>query len=427
MKNYRWHALCILRDVITNQHSLSTAIEKYITNAPPEERPQIKSLCYETTRWYLKLRAQIKTALDKQLKPKDEDLEIAIAIGLCELQYTEHPPYAVISETVNLTQPLKKTWAKGLINAILRKCERKEIQTDFKQNPKIHYAHPQWLIKKIQLAWPQHWQTILENNNEHPPMVIRINQQKITREEYLKQTHISATPGKSPQSLYLTTPCPVTALPQFSEGYCSVQDEAAQLTQQLLDIKPNNKILDACAAPGGKAAHILETQPTVQLTIIDKDETRMKKTHDGLKRLQLPIPTSFTVEAQQTQKWWDKQKFDRILLDAPCSATGVIRRHPDIKLLRQAQDIEALADQQTQLLTALWPLLKPGGILLYVTCSVLPEENSNLIETFISNNTDAKPLPTQLPYAIKQKIGCQILPTKNGPDGFYYAKITKLK
>ncbi len=373
--NPRSIAALILSQVIYDKRSLSFALASVLEKYPSHRQTNlIKELCYGVLRWYFRLDALLKQLLPKPLKAKDHDIQMLLLIGLYQILYLRISDHAAVSETVEAARELKKVWATKLINGVLRNFlrQRETLINKIESISTAHYAHPQWFINATQESWPNDWQNILLANNEHPPLCLRVNALKINRTDYLKKladANIEATPSHyTSQGIILKTPMPVENIPGFLQGEVSVQDNAAQLAADLLELAPEQRILDACAAPGGKTAHILEIQPALkELIAIDQDPQRLQKIKENLDRLNLSA-TLIADDASQPNRWWDNHLFDRILLDAPCSATGVIRRHPDIKILRQMSDISALAQQQLDLLTALWPLLKPKGILLYLFC-----------------------------------------------------------
>ena len=290
-------------------------------------------------------------------------------------------------------------------------------------------AHPAWLLEHLQQDWPADWERIVSANNATPPMTLRVNAAHSERDTYvamLKESGTSCEPARHTEyGLTLSQPVGVDHLPNFTDGAVSVQDAAAQLAAQLLDARPGERVLDACAAPGGKTAHILERQPGLaKLLALDISEERIQRLTDNLRRLGLSA-TTCVGDATNPTSWWDGRPFDRILLDAPCSATGVIRRHPDIKVLRHAEDLRQLTQTQAQILTALWPLLKPGGMLLYVTCSILQQENSQQIQDFLATQADARHNLIDAEWGHAQAAGRQTLPGENGMDGFFYACIQK--
>jgi 16S rRNA (cytosine967-C5)-methyltransferase len=429
--NLRAHATKLLSRVVKNQLSLATLFPYQGADLSVQDEALLQELCFGVCRWYQRLNAQIDMLLDKPLKAKDIDVKILLLLGLYQLEFTRIPAHAAISETVEACKQLKKASASGLINAILRRSQREKdaMLGDLNKKTDYLYSHPYWLIKRLKQCWPEHWQDICAANNERAPMTLRVNELRNSRTSYLAEVEassIAASPCQfSPSAITLEKPVPVDSLPGFNQGQSSVQDEAAQLAATLLQLAPNQHVLDACAAPGGKTCHLLETEPALaSLTALELDSERAKKIHQNLDRLQL---TAKVIEgdATQPQQWWDNQSYDRILLDAPCSATGVIRRHPDIKLLRHDEDIPALATLQFQMLSALWSLLKPRGILVYATCSVLPDENEQVIARFMEQQNDAEILSIEADWGIQRPFGRQLFPQQQGHDGFYYARLQK--
>lgn len=429
--NLRAHAANLLTNVVKGQQSLATLFPYQQAQLSEQDEALLQELCFGVCRWYQRLNAKANLLLDKPLKVKDQDIHCLLLLGLYQLEYTRIPAHAAISETVQACKQLKKASASGLINAILRRSQReqKNLEDKLAQKDDFQYSHPTWLLQRFKKAWPNHWQHICEANNQRAPMTLRVNALKEERQSYLGVLKHNGLDTKacqhSPQGITLTKPTGVQQLPNFEKGACSVQDEAAQLAAGLLQLAPNQHVLDACAAPGGKTCHILETEPALsRVTALEIDASRAVKIHQNLQRLQL---TASVVkgDASQPATWWDKQPYDRILLDAPCSATGVIRRHPDIKLLRHDKDIAALSRLQLQILSALWSLLKPHGILVYATCSVLPEENEQLIASFIEQQNDAHILSIEADWGVEQPLGRQLFPQPQGHDGFYYARIQK--
>ena len=395
------------------------------------DRGFIKELCFGTLRWFDQLEFLLTRYLDRPLKQRDGDIGMLILIGLYQLHHLDTPPHAAISETVEATVELDKPWAKPLVNALLRRSQREYQQgkPDPDQHPGAYYSHPGWLLDTIRSEWPEQWQTILEANNRRPPQHLRVNLLRASRENYLEdleRTGIRAQPlDLTPGGLHVTEPVNVNDLPGFGDGHVSVQDAGAQLAAGLLDLQPGHLVLDACAAPGGKTAHILETQPQIAgITALDVDEKRLALLRDTLSRLALDA-TVIRADAAKTDTWWDKRPFDRILLDAPCSATGIIRRHPDIKRLKLPEQVPALQASQAELLAALWPMLKPGGRLVYATCSLLRAENDRVIEAFLDNHSPANLETIQAEWGIATVYGRQLLPCLDDTDGFYYAVLTR--
>ena len=428
--NPRAVAARILDQVCFQGRSLSQALSQALDNLPDKKQnPLIQEICYGVLRDYPRLSSITEGLLKKPFKTKDGDIQSLLLVGLYQLIAMRVPDHAAVSETVAATKDLKKPWARALTNAVMRNFLREKDQR-IKQAEQIEegcWAHPQWLINEIRAAWPDQWQEILAANNQRPPMTLRINLSKNSAENYLAELAAADIPAQVSaiisSAVELTQPMDVANLPGFTEGRISVQDAAAQLAAGLLQLDSGQRVLDVCAAPGGKTMHILETTD-VELTAVDIDAERLEKVGQNLRRLGQSARL-LVGNAAEPDTWWDGQSYDRILLDAPCSATGVIRRHPDIKVLRRAADITPLVELQAQILNAVWLLLKPGGMLLYATCSVLPRENSEQVEAFIKNCLDATPVSINADWGHLSGAGRQILPGQNGMDGFYYACLKK--
>ena len=430
--NSRLAVVKILLQVTQHGRNLPDAIAKYADKFEDNDRPVIQAMSYGVIRLLPRLEYIADQLISKPLKTKDYDVVLLILTGLYQLIEMRIPDHAAVSETVKVTKTLKKHWAKNFVNAVLRNYQRQAetLTTQIKNNEVAEFAHPQWWLDIIKKNWleEKRWQQILQANNQNPPMTLRVNTGHIKREDYLKlleQNEIVATAAThSPDAVYLKKPVPVTSLPLFVEGKVSVQDEAAQLAAILLNPQKGDRILDACAAPGGKTIHLLEQEKDIDLLAIDIEESRLEKVQENLDRTQLKAQL-LAANAFEPDTWWDNKPFDRILLDAPCSASGVIRRHPDIKLLRHQNDIPNLVKEQEQILNALWPLLKSGGMLLYATCSVLAEENTLQIQHFLQQNADAELQPIISDWGQQQIAGKQILTGESGMDGFFYALIHK--
>lgn len=432
MTNLRLLAALVIDDV-TNGMSLSECLELALAPIPDaRDRAFVQALCYGVCRFYSRLDVILSHLLKKPMNAKDSDLHALLLVGLYQLIEMRIPDYAAVTETVNATKNLDKAWARGFANAVLREYLRNStvIAEKIKSDDEAVYAHPAWWIAAIKKAWPAEWQAILEANNQHPPFTLRVNQRQHTREEYVKkleaQDHAAYLIPETQQGLMLALPVAVETLPEFSSGAVSVQDGAAQLAAELLALAPGQRVLDACAAPGGKLTHIAEIEPHLAaLVAVEKDAARMPLIAANLTRLSLQAEC-VCQDVNHVKSWWDGQLFDRILLDAPCSASGVIRRHPDIKLLRQPTDIAAFATEQQRLLGSLWPLLSPGGLLLYATCSIFPEENVKVLQQFLAKHSDGQEEAITATWGLPCAIGRQILPGMHGMDGFYYARIRKL-
>ena len=430
--NSRLAVVKILLQVTQHGRNLPDAIAKYADRIEESDRPFIQAMSYGVIRLLPRLEYIADQLINKPLKTKDYDVVLLILSGLYQLIEMRTPDHAAVSETVKVTKSLKKLWAKNFVNAVLRNYQRQaeKLTEQIKNNEVAEFAHPQWWLNIIKKNWleEKRWQQILEANNQNPPMTLRVNTQYINREDYLKlleQNNIPARLGlHSTDAVYLEKPVQVNSLPLFQEGKVSVQDEAAQLAALLLAPQKGERILDACAAPGGKTLHLLEKENSIELLALDIEENRLIKVQENLDRAQLKAQL-LAANAFTPETWWDQKPFDRILLDAPCSASGVIRRHPDIKVLRQQSDIAKLVKDQQQILNALWPLLKPKGMLLYATCSVLAEENTLQIQHFLQQHADAELCPINSNWGQQQIAGKQILPGENGMDGFFYALIQK--
>jgi 16S rRNA (cytosine967-C5)-methyltransferase len=433
--NTRLIATQILKGVLRDKRSLNEVLAEGKSKCKTtQDQALVQALCFGVLRWYPKLYFISTQLLQKPLKPKDQDLLYLICVGLYQLIEMRIPDHAAISETVEATRLLNKPWAAGLMNALLRNYlrQKEKINLALKntQDPlylEATYAHPLWLIKALQKAWPADWEALLNENNLHPPFSIRVNTQQISRDAYqhlLLENAIQSTPiAHTLSGLILENTKEITALPGFEAGYFSVQDGASQLVGPLLQLAPGLRVLDACSAPGGKTTHLLELEPHLaELIAVDIAPERTQRIQENLNRLKLKA-TVITADATQPDTWWDGKLFDRILIDAPCSATGIIRRHPDIKYLRQPTDIQTLNQQQAKLLNVLWTLLKPDGLLVYTTCSIMPAENTDIMEAFLNTHPSAKPQALDLPIGLSQPVGHQLLAGQNGCDGFYYALI----
>ena len=429
--NLRARAAKAIWRVVDAGLTLDTALAKCLHGIErSEDCGFIKELCFGTLRWFDQLEFLLARYLDRPLKQRDGDIRMLILVGLYQLHHLGTPPHAAVSETVEATVELDKTWAKPLVNALLRRSQREYQQSkpEPDRRPGAHYSHPEWLLDRIRSDWPEQWQTILEANNKRPPQHLRVNLLRASREGCLEDLDRAGIPARplelTPCGIHVMEPAAVNELPGFEDGCVSVQDAGAQLAAGLLDPQPGDLVLDACAAPGGKTAHILETQPQIAgITALDIDDKRIALLRATLSRLEFDA-TVAQADAARTGDWWDGRPFDRILLDAPCSATGVIRRHPDIKRLKLPEQVPALQHSQAELLAALWPLLKPGGRLLYSTCSLLRDENDRVIETFLDGHSDAGPATIPAQWGIAMEYGRQLLPGLGDTDGFYYALLT---
>jgi len=421
-ENYNLRAFCaqIIFDVQERGNSLSPLLTHYSNKVNDKDRALMQEISFGVVRVLPELEFYTQKLMDKIFIGKNRPVHYLILVGLYQLIYTRIPPHAAASETVNGVINLKKPSLKGVVNGVLRSFLRQ--QDKLKNQFTLHgntSLHPSWFLKRIKLAYPENWSEIITVNNQRPPMWLRVNNQHYNAAQYqqlLNDCDIeSARDDHVKSALRLLSPSPVNKLPQFEIGAATVQDLSAQHAAYLLAPQNGEDILDLCAAPGGKTTHILELAPQANILAVDIDSERVKRIKQNLERLKLQAEVKVG-DGLTPEKWCDGQKFDRILLDAPCSATGVIRRHPDIKWLRRDSDIAELAKLQYQILTNIWPYLKENGILVYATCSILPDENSQQILRFLAQHSDAKQLEPMQQY----------LPTHNGGDGFFYAKLQKL-
>lgn len=424
----RLQACAILMPILRSEGSLSQAFGTGWLPPAGLSAALIQELAYGICRWYHRLQFYSSVLLEKPLRAKDGDVYCLILLGLYQLFYMRIPAHAAIHETVEDAALLGKPWAKNLVNAVLREAQRQhaDLLVRAERDYAVWYSHPEWLLTRLKQDWPKEYRAILDANNARAPMTLRVNLRKISREAYAALLQQQALPARASalasSALLLDTPCAVHALPGFAEGLVSVQDEASQLVAQLLPLAPGLRVLDACAAPGGKTCALLEAEPELKIVALDKEERRLPRLRENLARLGQQAEVRC---ADITSAAFMAESFDRILLDVPCSATGVIRRHPDIKLLRSEAEVTALCRTQQALLHAAWPLLAPGGFLLYSTCSVLAAENSRQIERFLAEQPTAHLLALPIPTAQPCAAGAQLLPAPDSNDGFYYALLGK--
>lgn len=433
--NARAEAVQLLLEVLpapgTGQGGRSLTDRLAMAREKSCDPPLLQEIAYGVCRFYSGLSYLVNRRLQKPFGPRDRDIELLLLVGLFQLLHTRIPDHAALAETVAAARSLRKEWATGVVNAVLRRLQRERdglaaelAATD----DAVRTSHPPWLIDKLKTDWPADWPAILAANNERPPFCLRVNVRRESRADYLARLQAAqieaAATLLAPDGIRLAQACDVFALPGFADGLVSVQDEAAQLCAGLFPpLTAGARILDACAAPGGKTAHLAELFPDAQITALDIDARRAQRIGDNLARLGLTANVQVADAARDD--WWDGTPFDAILLDAPCSATGVIRRHPDSKWLRQRGDIAKLARQQQQLLTALWSKLRPGGTLVYATCSVLREENECVITDFLGKTADALAEPMAQTWGISCGPGRQLLPLHNGPDGFFLCRLRR--
>ncbi|MDJ0877568.1 MAG: 16S rRNA (cytosine(967)-C(5))-methyltransferase RsmB [Halieaceae bacterium] len=428
-RDCRAAAATALARVIDGGEALDIPLAEALEQVEARDSGLLQQLCYGTLRHYYRLDGILGRFLDKPLKRRDTDIRMLLLIGLHQLLDLRIPDHAAISTCVEACRSLGKPWATRLVNGILRRSLREaDGLTDGLTESQL-LGHPDWLLSSFKESWPQHWQQLVAANNQHPPMCLRVNRQHGNRADYLERLEAAGIEAGVCElvadGIRLAQAVDVNSLPGFADGDVSVQDEAAQLAAELLDAQAGERVLDACAAPGGKACHVLERQPQLEeLVAMDRDPARLARVEDNLARLQLSAAL-LCADAAAPPEELTPGSFDRILVDAPCSGSGVIRRHPDIKLLRRPQDLAGLADQQLEILNGLWPLLKPGGRLLYVTCSVLPAENADVVARFLATHDDADSRSIEADWGETSGDGRQLLTTVAGWDGLYYAMLEK--
>ena len=429
--NARLLSVQFLKDVLLEGRSLTEAIARGSNESAEADLAFTKMLCFGTLRWYHKLDFWLEHLLQHRLKPKDKDIEILLLVGLYQIAFSTKPDHACVNETVTVTRLLKKPWASKLVNGVLRNFLRKrtELEVLAANSPAIQYSFPNWLSQKILSDYGVEAESVMGALQTQAPLTLRVNSQAQSLSDFEQKLHLAGLPFiEIPQvdgAVTLTSACNVDQIPGFFQGSCSVQDAAAQLCASWLQLEPGLRLLDACAAPGGKTSACLERMPSIDVTALDVDPRRQERTMENLKRLGFRANV-ITANAADTSAWWDGRLFDRILLDVPCSASGVIRRHPDIKVLRRESDIPVLQKTQKALLEHIWPLLSSGGLLLYSTCSILSDENEKIIEPFLKQFPDAQhiPLPS-IDGTVERSCGRQFLPQIGGHDGFYYALLCK--
>ncbi|MDV6316493.1 16S rRNA (cytosine(967)-C(5))-methyltransferase RsmB [Idiomarina sp. HP20-50] len=419
-----------LFQVLEKGESLSTALPHATSKLSDADKRLASAISYGVLRVLPSLNRLVGAKLDKPLKGKLKVLHYLLLVGAYQLYCQRIKDHAAVSATVEAAQVLGKRNHKGLINGILRQLLREAPAADESQQRELPddamQNHPRWLFDSIKNDHPEHASDILTENNAHPPMWLRVNCRHSSRDEYLKQLQnsgIAAEPdNQAADAIRLQSPCPVEKLPGFADGHASVQDRSAQLAADYLNVNASHRVLDCCAAPGGKLLHLLERHSfELPVQAIDIDPKRLDRVDENLERAGLSA-IIHCADVAATSDWWDGEPFDRILLDAPCSATGVIRRHPDIKWLRRADDINDLASLQSDILKSLWPLLKPGGELLYATCSILRQENQTQIESFLQQQSGASLIPIDADNEM-----LQLLPGDYNGDGFFYARLKKVE
>ncbi len=427
--NPRWIALQVILKLVDRGRSLDdTFASEWFQTLPLSKRDQAMSreLSIGLCRWYFILQPLLNQRLQKPLRARDQDVEIILLLGLYQLLVMETDAHAAVNETVKLTRLLKKNWASGLTNAVLRKVVRDDLR--WQEIDRV-MAYPEWMQQLIRDEWGDLSQQIMVAGNQRPPMTLRIDSRQQSRDDYLKQLESKQIEASAHElistAVQLKTPVEVAALPGFDRGLVSVQDAAAQIAAELLQCEPGNRVLDACAAPGGKSSQLLQQYADIHLDALDISETRLDRVRENLQRIGKPARL-LVGDAAVPEQWFDGKRYDRVLVDTPCSASGVMRRHPDIKLLRRESDIMSLASRQRDILDAIWPLLKPGGMMLYSTCSIFKNENEKQIAGFLQSNVNAEEIGlSSFNWGNACVHGRQILPGESNMDGFYYALLRK--
>ena len=427
-QNPRIAALRALAEVLDEHKNLGDS-EALAAIQDSRDAALARNLAYGVLRWLSALEWLASRLLAKPIKKREADVQRLVLLGLQQLWHDHTASLAAVNETAECARSLGKTWAVGLVNAVLRRFQReREALLNAMQQAGKQFAHPDWLLAEIQRDWPDRWREILDENNRQAPLWMRINRQKADKTKLqglLKDAGFEVGEhGLARDAISISPAAAVTRIPGFDQGWLSVQDPAPQLARDLLDPRSGERILDACAAPGGKTAHLLESCPGLDLTALDKQPQRAAQIEQNLVRLDLSA-TVLCADAMDTGAWWNGTKFNKILLDAPCSATGVIRRHPEIKWLRSKAQVDAVLQVQAGLLNALWPLLEAGGILVYATCSILKCENSGQIGRFLEQHADAMLAGPVVEWGTAGPLGRQIMPGEAGMDGFFYAVLRK--
>ncbi len=423
IRNVRARAAVLLHRVVFGGRSLDAFLTD--TQVAERDRPLLQELAIGSVRHYYSLAGEVDARLHTPLKPRDAIVFCLLVIGLYQLRHTRIPSYAAVSETVAATRQVGRPWARALTNQILRSAADQGPIAPITEQARLD--HPDWLIEQMRLDHPHDWEHMLRASLSRAPLALRVNQRRIDRGTYLDRlatTGVSAHSGSAPDAVVLEEPMGASQVPGYAEGLVSIQDEGAQWAAELLAPQPRDRVLDACAAPGGKALHLLDRCDGIELVALDQDQARCEQMRTECRRVGADPRIVIQGDAGALT-WWDGKPFQRILLDAPCSGTGTLRRHPDIKLLKEASDLPRYHAIQSRLLAGLWRVLQTGGQLLYCTCSVLAEENDRVIDDFVMATPDAMLIPIDAAWGIQTRHGRQLMPQVDGPDGFFYARIEK--
>jgi len=425
----RARAAEVVHEVARGGASLDALLAERAGRLDERDRALLKELCFGALRWYWRGRGIVERLVKRPLKARDRVVEALLVVGVYQLDQMRLPPHAALHATVDACAVLGRPGFKGLVNGVLRNFQRRREALLDELPGYARDAHPEWLWRAIHSQWPDQADAIIEAGNSRPPMTLRVNTRRVSVDRYLAALEAEGLPGTrlehAPAGVVLDRPVAVERLPGFASGWVSVQDASAQMLTRVIDPRPGARVLDACAAPGGKLTHLLEAFPGVVAQAIDSDPARAELVSENLQRLGLEAGVK-VADAGDIGQWWDGMPFDLVLLDAPCSGTGVIRRHPDIKVLRRASDLVGLAAAQARLLGRLWPVVKPGGRLLYVTCSIMAEENQDQFASFLRYAPDCREEPVELPLGAVPGHGRQLLPGDGAGDGFFYARARKM-
>lgn len=409
--------------------SLRPALARERGGLSAADQGLMADLAFGVCRHYRLLGHWLQTHMKKPLKPGARSVELALMAGLYEVWFTDRPHYAVLNAWPDVCRALKAPWAAGLCNALLRKASGEDPEAVAAAlAPELRHSVPDWLWQALQRDWPEQAEALVAASNQPPPLAVRVNRLRTDRDRVARQLSaagFSTHPGElAPDCLYIEPARPVEQLPGFAEGLFSVQDEAAQLPVTLMAAPEDGRILDACAAPGGKTAQLAEYFPGARITALESDRDRLPRVRENLDRLALTAELIHG-DAARPQPWWDGEPFDAILVDAPCSATGILRRQPDSKWHRRSGDLKQLVGLQADILVALWPLVKPGGMLVYATCSLLKTENEEQVQRFLAGHADARDDTPALAQALPTRVGCQLPPSDRAQDGFFFARVCK--
>lgn len=414
--------------VVQGGASLDAVLDEHAAQLIDNDRALLRELCFGTLRWYWRCRGVVAELVARPPKKRDRVIETLLAVGVYQLDHMRLPPHAAIHTTVDACVALGRPAYKGLVNGVLRNFQRRRDALLDALPGAARDAHPDWLWRAIADQWPGHAGAVIDAGNSRPPMTLRVNLRRLTVDDYLEALRaegmVASRVEHAPAAVVLDRPVSVERLPGFADGWVSVQDASAQLLTGIIEPGPGQRVLDACAAPGGKLTHMLEAFPDAAVQAIESDPDRARRIDENLARLRLESPVT-VADAAEPADWWDGLPFDLVVLDAPCSGTGVIRRHPDIKILRRASDLGRFAAVQARLLDGLWRTVRPGGRLAYVTCSIMAEENQDQVASFLARTAACREEPVRLPVGMALDHGWQILPGVGGGDGFFYALLRK--